>query len=185
MDKKFLIALGNPGEKYAKTRHNAGAWFLDQLATSLNLTFSTNKSLKFQTSFYSQKNTYLIKSLSFMNLSGQVVRGIIDFYKISAKDIIVVHDDIDLELGKLRLKNGGGHGGHNGIRDIKKHLQNQDFMRLKIGLGRDENMSVESFVLGVPKLDEQIALDLAIEKLVKNIDLLLDEKQEKFRKKIV
>ncbi len=135
---KLLVGLGNPGEKYIKTRHNAGFLLLDKLAEESGGVFSR------QARFFgdlteikgTSGNLYLLKPVTFMNRSGQSVVAVMKYYKIKAEEVLVVHDELDFEVGTLRLKAGGGHGGHNGLRDIIASLGVKEFKRLRIGIGR-------------------------------------------------
>lgn len=135
---KLLVGLGNPGQKYTKTRHNAGFLLLDELAKSEGVVFSR------QSRFYGDltemnadaRAMYLLKPSTFMNRSGQAVVSLMKYYKIKPEEILVVHDELDFEVGTLKLKSGGGHGGHNGLRDIIASMGVRDFKRLRIGIGR-------------------------------------------------
>ena len=147
---KLLVGLGNPGEKYQKTRHNAGFLFLDELAKEKSLTFSR------QVRFFGDlteiniglEKVFLLKPGTFMNRSGQSVSSLIKYYKIKPEEILVVHDELDFDIGVLKLKSGGGHGGHNGLRDIISSLGVKDFKRLRVGIGRPKpGVQVVDYVL--------------------------------------
>lgn len=152
---KLIAGLGNIGEKYCFTRHNAGFMVLDKWAMDNNITFREEKKLKcFITKF---NDNILIKPTTFMNLSGEAVRAVMDYYKIDVKDILIVYDDIALDLGRIRFRANGSDGGHNGIKSIIKHVGTKDFDRLKIGIGPQPNVPSENYVLqNFPKeqLDE-------------------------------
>lgn len=146
---KLIAGLGNIGNKYTFTRHNAGFMLADSLALNNELQFHENSRLKcFMTNLRNGIDDFLIiKPTTFMNLSGEAVRAVMDYYKIATEDILIVYDDISLDLGKIRFRANGSDGGHNGIKSIIQHLGTQDFARLKIGIGPQPNMPSEVFVL--------------------------------------
>ena len=162
---RLVVGLGNPGPRYDQTRHNAGFWFVDELARA----HATQ--LKRETRFSGEVgrlrldagDLWLLKPTTYMNRSGQSVRAFIDYYKIPVEQVLVAHDDIDLPPGKVKIKRGGGHGGHNGLRDLSGHL-GQGFVRLRLGVGhpghRDE---VIEFVLSRPSADEHRAIRDAVD----------------------
>lgn len=146
---KLIVGLGNIGDKYTFTRHNVGFMLVDSIAINNNLTFRENSRLKcFMTNLRNGIDDYLIiKPTTFMNLSGEAVRAVMDYYKIPVEDILIVYDDLSLELGKIRFRPNGSDGGHNGIKSIIKHLGTQNIARLKIGIGPQPNLPSEVFVL--------------------------------------
>lgn len=146
---KLIVGLGNIGQKYTFTRHNVGFMLCDSIAINNNLNFRENSRLKcFMTNLRNGVDDYLIiKPTTFMNLSGESVRAVIDYYKIPIEDIIVVYDDLSLDIGKIRFRASGSDGGHNGIKSIIKHLGTKDIARLKIGIGPQPNLPSEVFVL--------------------------------------
>jgi PTH1 family peptidyl-tRNA hydrolase len=131
-----IAGLGNPEERHARTLHNAGFWFVDELARRAGAEFRYEKRFDAEICriHFSDNDVWLIKPQSYMNLSGGPVRGVLDYYRLAVSDLLVAHDEIDLPPGTVRLKKGGGHGGHNGLRDVIKHT-GSDFMRLRIGVG--------------------------------------------------
>lgn len=133
---KLIVGLGNPGEEYANTRHNAGAWFAEAAAHHYQIRFKSENKFKALYSHFlvNSEKIHLIIPQTYMNHSGQAVRLIMDFYKINPENILIAHDDLDLPVGEIKLKFGGGHGGHNGLRDIIGHLNTHDFFRLRIGI---------------------------------------------------
>lgn len=142
---KLIVGLGNVGEKYCFTRHNAGFMVLDKLALDNNFSFSEERKLK---CFLAKSNDIMyIKPTTFMNLSGEAVRAVMDYYKIDVKDILIVYDDIALDLGRIRFRANGSDGGHNGIKSIIKHVGTKEFDRLKIGIGPQPNIPSENYVL--------------------------------------
>ena len=146
---KLIAGLGNVGAKYTFTRHNAGFMLADSIALNSGLTFKENSRLKcFITKFSSNGEDYLlIKPTTFMNLSGEAVRAVVDYYKITLDDILVVYDDLSLELGKIRFRANGSDGGHNGIKSVIQHLGTNNIARLKIGIGPQPSVPSEVFVL--------------------------------------
>ncbi len=163
MSKLFLIVgLGNPGSRYNKTRHNAGFWFLDALRRDLAIG-GTDISFRSQTKVSAEicrtrvygAECVLAKPLVFMNNSGQAVRALVDYYNIAVRNLLIAYDELDLPVGVTRLKKGGGHGGHNGMRDIFRHLESTDFMRLRIGIGHPGfKDAVTGYVLSRPSADQ-------------------------------
>lgn len=131
-----IAGLGNPEERHERTLHNAGFWFVDELARRAGAQFRYEK--RFDADIcriqFSDDDVWLIKPQSYMNLSGGPLRSVLDYYRLAVSDLLVAHDEIDLQPGTVRLKKGGGHGGHNGLRDVIKHT-GSDFMRLRIGVG--------------------------------------------------
>jgi PTH1 family peptidyl-tRNA hydrolase len=147
----YLVAgLGNPGTEYAKTRHNAGFLVIDDIADGYSISLNREKfNAVYGRGIIDGVNTILAKPQSFMNRSGPPVRQLADYFRISHREILVVHDDIDLDFGRLKIKEKGGHGGHKGIRSIIDALGKDEFMRLRIGIGRSErDLDVSDHVLG-------------------------------------
>ena len=146
---KLIVGLGNIGSKYTFTRHNIGFMLADSIAINNNLTFRENSRLKcFMTNLRNGNDDYLIiKPTTFMNLSGEAVRAVMDYYKIKTEDILIVYDDLSLDLGRIRFRANGSDGGHNGIKSIIKHVGTSDIARLKIGIGPQPNLPSEVFVL--------------------------------------
>lgn len=142
---KLIAGLGNIGDKYCFTRHNAGFMVLDKLALDNNFSFREENKLK---CFLAKSGDIIyIKPTTFMNLSGEAVRAVMDYYQINVKDILIVYDDIALDLGRIRFRANGSDGGHNGIKSIIKHVGTKEFDRLKIGIGPQPNIPSENFVL--------------------------------------
>ncbi len=166
---KLITGLGNTGDKYCFTRHNAGFMVLDKWALYNNLSFKAENKLKcFLTRFkMNGEDILLAKPTTFMNLSGEAVRAIIDYYKIEIKDILIIYDDISLDLGKIRFRANGSDGGHNGIKSVIKHLGTQKFDRLKIGIGPQPNIPSENFVLQNFSKEQ---LPILKDTLIKSID---------------
>jgi len=161
---RLIIGLGNPGPEYVDTRHNAGFWLCERLATTLGV------DLKRESRFHglagrTQDQRWLLLPQTFMNRSGQAVSALAKFYRIAPADMLVLHDELDLAPGALRLKFGGGLGGHNGLKDITAHLGTQDFWRLRIGIGHpgDRNQVVD-YVLKRPRREERELIDAALDR---------------------
>jgi len=146
---KLVIGLGNIGDKYCFTRHNAGFMVVDKWALNNNLSFKEEKKLKcYMTKFrFNGEDVILAKPTTFMNLSGESVIALINYYKIDVKDVLVIYDDLSLELGRLRFRANGSDGGHNGIKSLIKHLGTSNFTRLKVGIGPQPPIPSENFVL--------------------------------------
>lgn len=159
---KLVVGLGNPGSRYADTRHNVGFVVLDRLAEG-------GRAERFQSRFQAQVTDFregeqkvvLVKPETFMNLSGRCVRQVVDFYQVPLEDILVVCDDVNLPLGRLRARARGTHGGHNGLRDIQSHLGTTDYARLRIGVGAAEGKDLVDHVLGRFAPSERKAIDEA------------------------
>jgi len=183
---KMLVGLGNPGSKYEKTRHNIGFRFLDLLAKSEGLSFGSAPRFSAETATYTLNGNkvLLVKPQTFMNNSGESVAPLAKYYDIEPEDITVVYDDLDLPSGKLRIKHGGGHGGHNGLRSINQHLPNTDYTRVKIGIGRPPSGDITPWVLGGAdegdRADEQRIFDA----LLPQIPLLIAGERDKAANKV-
>jgi len=172
---RLFVGLGNPGEKYVATRHNAGFWWIDLISQQTNSPLKLDAKMFGETSKMSgQTDTWLLKPNTFMNASGKAVAAIANYYKIKPAEILVIHDELDLPVGTSKLKLGGGHGGHNGLRDIHAALGTPDYWRLRVGIGHpgDRN-EVVNFVLKPPLKAEQAAIDESLYQSSKLLTLLL------------
>ncbi len=139
MEKKefIIVGLGNPGEQYSATRHNIGFFVVEELARSWHTAISHEKwQALYGSAVVGEEKVHLVKPMTFMNLSGKAVVQFVRFYKVNAERILVIHDDLDMKPGRIKLVKGGGTGGHNGIRSLIEHLGTKEFFRLKIGIGR-------------------------------------------------
>lgn len=169
---KLIIGLRNPGSDYEATRHNAGGWFAERFTELHNATFKIEKKLHSELATFDVNNLpcKTILPLTFMNQSGLPVRAICQFYRINPDEILVAHDDLDLPPGRIKLKTGGGHGGHNGLRDIISQLGSAEFHRLRVGIGHPGHKDlVLHFVLGKPsQADKKLILE-AIERVIPDI----------------
>lgn len=147
---KLIVGLGNVGEKYDMTRHNVGFIVLDEYAHVKKVDFKLDKKLEANIAVtrINGEKVVLAKPTTYVNLSGNAVSKIMTYYKIELEDVLVIYDDIDLEVGRLRIRETNGHGGHNGIRDIINHLNTKDFKRIRVGIGLDKSMPLDHYVLG-------------------------------------
>ena len=172
---KLFVGLGNPGAEYAATRHNAGFWWIDQLARRLNVSLTLERAYKGRVARASVagQSVWLLEPQPFMNLSGQSVSALARFFKIAPEEILVAHDELDLPAGEAKLKFGGGHAGHNGLRDIHAQLGTGDYWRLRLGIGHPgARHEVVGWVLQRPPLDEQIAIEQAADRAAAAFELL-------------
>lgn len=173
---KMMVGLGNPGSEYEQTRHNAGFWFIDELAWQYKATLKEEK--KFFGSVarisISGSDLWFLKPSTFMNRSGQAVAALAQFYKIKPEEILVVHDELDIPCGRIKFKLGGGNGGHNGLKDIQARLGTPDFYRLRLGIDHpgDRNLVV-GYVLNKPSPEHRQQIDEAINKSLKAVPMLL------------
>lgn len=174
---RLLVGLGNPGGEHEDTRHNAGFWWIDQIARSLNL------SLLAESKFFGRvakakvagQEIWLLEPTTFMNASGRSVSALANFFKISSDEIMVIHDELDLPPGTAKMKLGGGHGGHNGLRDITSALGTPNFWRLRLGIGHPgEKNAVVNFVLKAPSRDEASLIGQSIDDSVTLLPLLVE-----------
>ena len=160
---RLIVGLGNPGGEYEDTRHNLGFWFVERLARELKVNCVPQG--KFFGHVGRDGETWLLMPTTFMNRSGQAVAALTRFYKIAPAEILVVHDELDLPPGGIRLKQGGGNGGHNGLKDIQAQLGSPDFWRLRLGIGHPgERNEVVNYVLKAPRREEQELIDPAIDR---------------------
>src|SRR5512143_2315034 len=178
---KLIVGLGNPGREYEATRHNAGFWWVDEFARTQGVNFKTDNKfhgLVARASVHGHE-THLLKPQTFMNVSGRSVVALALFYKILPDQILVVHDELDLPPGSAKLKLGGGHGGHNGLKDIIAHLGTKDFWRLRIGIGHPgDRAEVVNFVLNAPRKEEQGSIDEALQHAQDVAALIVEGKME-------
>ncbi len=167
----IIAGLGNPEGRYERTLHNAGFWFADELVSSLGESFRMEKRFDAETCKVriNGEEIWVVKPQSYMNLSGGPIRGMLDYYRLDASNLLVAHDEIDLPPGTVRLKKGGGHGGHNGLRDIIRHC-GAEFMRLRLGVGHPGDKSqVTNYVL--KRADSDVERDIQ-GNIAESIDVL-------------
>ena len=162
---KLIVGLGNPGKEYEGTRHNCGLMVVDELANKLNTEINQNKFKGLYTKVkYHGEDVILLKPQTYMNLSGESVIAAMNFFKLDKEDIIVIYDDLDMPVGKLRLRKTGSAGGHNGIKNIIAHLSSQDFKRIRVGIDRHKYMKVVDYVLSRFAKEETEAINQGIDK---------------------
>lgn len=174
---KLIVGLGNIGTKYTFTRHNVGFMLADSIALNNNLSFRENSRLKcLMTNLRNSSEDYLIiKPTTFMNLSGESVRAVMDYYKIPKEDVLIIYDDLSLNLGKIRFRANGSDGGHNGIKSVIQHVGSNNIARLKIGIGPQPNLPSEVFVLQNFSKDELEVLKNTISEAKNGIDCFFKE----------
>ena len=162
---KLIVGLGNHGKEYEGTRHNCGFMVVDELANKLNTEINQNKFKGLYTKVkYHGEDVILLKPQTYMNLSGESVIAAMNFFKLDKEDIIVIYDDLDMPVGKLRLRKTGSAGGHNGIKNIIAHLSSQDFKRIRVGIDRHKYMKVVDYVLSRFAKEETEAINQGIDK---------------------
>ncbi len=177
---RLIVGLGNPGAKYEATRHNAGFWMLDLLAEDFHADFKLEHNFFGEVAKFRRggETIYLLKPATYMNLSGKAVQALSHFYKIPVQSMLVVHDELDLMPGQIKLKRGGGHAGHNGLRDIQSKLGSNDYWRLRVGIGhpRSLNLSqgVADFVLHMPSKADHEHIVACLYRARQAIPALLD-----------
>lgn len=179
---RLFVGLGNPGPEYEQTRHNAGFWWVDQLADALGARLVAERSYQGLVARVntSQGPVWLIEPMTFMNRSGQSVAALARFFKIAPSDILVVHDELDVLPGQAKLKFGGSSGGHNGLKDVHAQLGTADFWRLRLGIGHPGvKAEVVDYVLRKPSPDHRDAIEACIERTLKSRDELLAGNMDK------
>lgn len=173
---KLLVGLGNPGPQYEATRHNAGFWWVDGAARQMGTQLSMDRACFGLVGRMNrpQGPVWLLQPQTYMNLSGKSVAALARFFKIAPQEILVVHDELDLPPGQMKLKHSGGHAGHNGLRDIHAQLGSADYWRLRLGIGHPGvKAEVADYVLRKPPADERQAIERAIDDSLKQLDALL------------
>ena len=179
---KLFVGLGNPGSEYQATRHNAGFWWLDAVARELKVTLAAEKAWQGQIAraSVSGQPVWLLKPQTFMNLSGRSVAALARFYKILPNEILVAHDELDILPGQLKLKRGGSHAGHNGLRDVHDQLGSDDYWRLRLGIGHPGvKTEVVDWVLKKPRAEHQEAIDACIARSLRALPMLLSGELDK------
>jgi PTH1 family peptidyl-tRNA hydrolase len=179
---KLLVGLGNPGSKYEDTRHNAGFWWAQAAARQMGITLAQDKAFHglMGRMTLDGQHRYLLEPQTFMNLSGKSVGALARFFKIAPEEILVVHDELDLPPGQAKLKLGGSHAGHNGLKDIHAQLGSSNYWRLKLGIGHPGTREqVIAWVLEKPSLDHRIGIEQAIDKTLKVLPDILQGDMEK------
>ena len=182
---KLIVGLGNPGKEYEKTRHNVGFLLIDRLCDELNVTLDKNKcKANYGIYFHKQEKIILVKPMTYMNLSGEAVKSLMKYYGLGVEDVIVVHDDLDLPLGKLRLRKSGSSAGQKGMGNIIDLLGTKDINRIRIGIANDKTLDTKDYVLGRFSKEEKMIMDEAIDKaaeaIIYSFDHNFDEVMSKF-----
>ena len=177
-----MVGLGNPGADYVDTRHNAGFWLVEQIAAEQSISFRPEKRFHAEICKFSShgRDCYLMKPQTFMNHSGRAVAALARYYKLKPAQILMIHDELDLPPGVSRLKSGGGHGGHNGLRDAIAQLGSRDFFRVRLGIGHPgDAKKVINYVLRKPSISDRHAIDQAIQDTLAVVPLVLEGSVEK------
>ena len=173
---KMIVGLGNPGKEYERTRHNVGFMVIERLAQEMNVSISNSK---FKGEYvklkYKGEDIILLKPMTYMNLSGESVIQVMKFFKLDIQDLLVIYDDLDMPTGKLRLRESGSAGGHNGIKNIISQVGTQSFKRIRVGIDRHPYIPVVDYVLGRFQKEEQSLIEEGIENAVKAIQVYLDK----------
>lgn len=176
---KLIVGLGNPGDKYADTRHNAGEWLIERLARRFNVSLNPESKFfgKTARTLVNGKEVRLLVPTTFMNLSGKAVGALASFYRIKPEEILVIHDELDLPPGTAKLKQGGGHGGHNGLKDIVAQLgNNNNFYRLRIGIGHPGHRDlVAGYVLNKPSPTDRDALEKVLDEATDCVEMIFKD----------
>ena len=176
---KLIVGLGNPGDKYTDTRHNAGEWLIERLARRFNVSLNPENKFFGKTvrTLLNGKEVRLLVPTTFMNLSGKAVGALASFYRIKPEEILVIHDELDLPAGTAKLKQGGGHGGHNGLKDIVAQLgNNNNFYRLRIGIGHPGHRDlVAGYVLNKPSPADRDALEKVLDEATDCVEMIFKD----------
>jgi PTH1 family peptidyl-tRNA hydrolase len=170
---KLIVGLGNPGDRYAATRHNAGFWLVERLAAQSHTGLRKDAKFEALVGRHEASGAWLMLPQSHMNLSGKPVQMLASFFKIAPADILVAHDELDFPPGTVRMKQGGGIAGHNGLRDISARIGSHEYWRLRIGIGRPAGQAGADYVLNKPAQEERAAIDAAIANALEILPLVL------------
>lgn len=184
---RLLVGLGNPGPEYEQTRHNAGFWWIDEVARKLGASLVPDRSYYGLVARANRPDgpIWLLEPMTFMNLSGKSVAALARFFKIAPNEILVAHDELDLMPGQMKMKLGGSHAGHNGLRDIHAQLGTADYWRLRLGIGHPGvKTEVVNYVLKKPSADHREAIDKSIDQSLTALDLILAGDMERAMMKI-
>ena len=168
---KLIVGLGNPGREYNKTRHNIGFMCIDKIAEHFQVKIDSNKFKGEYTQFnYKGEKIILLKPGKYMNLSGEVIRDFVNFFKIDIEDILIICDDLDTKVGNFRLRYKGSSGGHNGLKNIELHLSSKEYKRIKVGISNDKNIDTKDYVLGKFTKEEIDLINPIINKMTEVIE---------------
>lgn len=169
---KLIVGLGNPGKEYEKTRHNMGFMAIDKYATAKGLSFDKEKFGGIYTDFlYNNEKIILLKPQKYINLSGDVIKKYVDYFKIDINDLLIISDDLDMNIGKIKIKYKGSNGGHNGLKNIEANLNTKNYKRIKIGISNNKKIDTKDYVLG--KFDPES--DRMIEATINQFPQILDD----------
>ncbi len=168
---KLIVGLGNPGNEYTNTRHNIGFYYLDLLVDKLKLSYKEKFDGLYVKTKINGNDVIFLKPQTYMNLSGESVVKFVNYFKIKNEDILVIHDDLDLDFGRIKLKENGSSGGHNGIKNIIVNLNSEDFKRLKIGISNNKEFDTKDYVLGKFSKEER---EIIVKNEEKILNILLD-----------
>lgn len=185
---KLIVGLGNPGREYEQTRHNVGFMAIDNIAAYLNIEFNKDKFQgKYAETIYNNEKILLLKPGKYMNLSGEVIRDFLSYFKIDIENMLIIYDDLDTEVGTYRLRYQGGNGGHNGIKDIEKQLNTKNYKRIKIGISNNKTYETKDYVLGKFSSEEKDKLNEVLEDMVPifrdSFELTYDNLMNKYNSK--
>lgn len=174
---KLIVGLGNPGSKYDKTKHNIGFMAIDEIVKHLDVTFTEDKNFKalVGSTFLNGERVYFVKPLTFMNESGQAVQALLTYFNIAVEDLLVIYDDLDMAVGKIRFRQKGSAGGHNGIKSIIKYIGSQEFDRIKVGIGRPKTgAKVVHYVLSAFSQDDYATILASLERVAAAVNFYLE-----------
>jgi PTH1 family peptidyl-tRNA hydrolase len=184
---RLLVGLGNPGAEYEATRHNAGFWFIDEVARALKVSLVPERSYFGLAARANTPNgpVWLLEPMTYMNASGKSVAALARFFKIAPDEILVAHDELDLPPGQVKMKLGGSHAGHNGLKDIHAQLGSADYWRLRLGIGHPGvKAEVVNYVLKKPSAEHREAIDKSIEQAMSALELMLAGEMERAMMKL-
>jgi PTH1 family peptidyl-tRNA hydrolase len=174
---RLIVGLGNPGAQYEHTRHNVGFRVMDMLAAHYGWQWERRKRVMLTNGTIGSEKVVLVKPLTYMNNSGEAVGELVHWYKIQPEDILVIYDELDLPIGKVRLRAKGSAGGHNGLANIIHHIHTNQFPRLRVGIGRPDNHRMETinYVLGIPPADERLVLEIGEKRAAEAVPLIIQK----------
>ncbi len=175
----IVIGLGNPGKEYEKTRHNLGFLTVDVIAERLSSGFKTSDNYQISEGFMGSEKLLLIRPLTFMNLSGRAVSRVLSYYKCDVDHLVVIHDDLDIEPGRIKIKLGGGSGGHKGVESVMSSVGSRDFLRIKIGIGRPDHNNTEGYVLSKFKGKEEELISSTVIDAADAVESIVSDGYEK------
>ncbi len=170
-----IAGLGNPGKRYSRTRHNIGFMVIEEIANKHKITLYNKKEYRFGKFFINDSPVMILEPLLYMNMSGYVIKYVLTRFDINPKNLVVIHDDLDMDVGKIRIKKNGSSGGHKGVESIIQNIGTKDFIRIKIGIGREKSVNPEEYVLGKIKRQEMTILRESIKKASEAAECIISE----------